>query len=68
MDNKGLSLFVNTIGYVDSKNVVSFGATSILKNLFTVTPYPVTGVVLGLIYAETLAVPTPVLCIIMFFT
>ena len=35
-----LSLSVITIGYVDSKNVVSFGARSILKNLFAVTPYP----------------------------
>ena len=35
-----VSLLVITIGYVDSKNVVSFGLRSILKNLFAVTPYP----------------------------
>ena len=33
-----LSLSVITIGYVVSKNVVSFGATSILKNLCAVIP------------------------------
>ena len=36
-----LSLSVITIGYVDSKKVVSFGAISTLKNLFAVIPYPV---------------------------
>ena len=36
-----LSLSVITIGYVDSKNAVSFDAISSLKNLCAVIPYPV---------------------------
>ena len=41
-----LSVPVITIGYVDSKKVVSFGATSTLKNLFAVTATE-TGLVSG---------------------
>jgi len=63
---ESVSLFVITIGYVDSKNVVSFGAISIVKNLFAVTASAGPGVRFGLIYMETLAVPSPVLCIMMF--
>ncbi len=61
-----VSLFVITIGYDDSKNVVSFGAISIVKNLFAVTANAGPGVRFGLIYMETLAVPNPVLCMMMF--